>query len=83
MSYLRALCLVVSNTYSVCFCFVCLRLMYPMLLVSLDCPLLVAPLVFSNVYAQCDFRLAEIGKQNKNIRILIAPTTVNFMDALD
>jgi len=54
-----------------------------MLLVSLDCPLLVAPSVFSNVYVQCGFRLAEIGKQNKNIRILIAPTTVNFMDALD
>jgi hypothetical protein len=54
-----------------------------MLLLSLDCPLLVAPLVFSNVYAQCGFRLAEIGKQNKNIRILIAPTSFNFMDALD
>ena len=33
-----------------CFCFVFLRLVYPMLSVSLDCPLLIAPSVFSNVY---------------------------------
>ena len=33
-----------------CFCFVCLRLVYPMLPVSLDCPFLIAPSVFSNVY---------------------------------
>jgi len=34
-----------------CFCFVFLRLVYPMLPVfwSLDCPFLIAPLVFSNV----------------------------------
>jgi hypothetical protein len=38
-------------TYIVlCFCFVFLRLVYPMLSVSLDCPFLVAPLVFFNVY---------------------------------
>ena len=33
-----------------CFCFVCLRFVYHMLTVSLDCPLLIAPPVFSNVY---------------------------------
>ena len=33
-----------------CFCFVLLRLVYPMLSVSLDCPFLIAPSVFSNVY---------------------------------
>ena len=34
-----------------CFCFVVvLRLVYPMLPVSLSCPLLIAPSVFSNVY---------------------------------
>ena len=33
-----------------CLCFVCRRLVYPMLPVSLDCPFLLAPLVFSNVY---------------------------------
>jgi len=35
---------------ALCFCFVCLRLVYPMLPVSLDCPFLVASSVFSNVY---------------------------------
>jgi hypothetical protein len=33
-----------------CFCFVFLRLVYPMLPVSLDCSFLIAPFVFSNVY---------------------------------
>ena len=33
-----------------CFCFVCLRLVYPMLPVSLDCSFLIDPSVFSNVY---------------------------------
>jgi hypothetical protein len=32
------------------FCFVCLCLVYPILPVSLECPILIAPLVFSNVY---------------------------------
>ena len=32
--------------------FVFLRLVYPMLPVSLDCPFLIAPSVFSNVYLQ-------------------------------
>jgi hypothetical protein len=32
------------------FCFVCLRPVYPMLPVSLDCPFLIAPSVFSNIY---------------------------------
>ena len=35
-----------------CFCFVCLRLVYPLLPVSLDSPCLIAPSVFSNVYLQ-------------------------------
>ena len=33
-----------------CFCCVCLCLVYPMLSVSLDCTLLIAPSLFSNVY---------------------------------
>jgi hypothetical protein len=33
-----------------CFCIVFLRLVYTMLPVSLDCPLLTAPSVFSNIY---------------------------------
>jgi hypothetical protein len=34
----------------VCFCFVFLRLVYPMLPVSLDCSFFIAPFVFYNVY---------------------------------
>jgi len=33
-----------------CFLFVFLRLVYPMLPVSLDCPFLITPSVFSSVY---------------------------------
>ena len=39
-----------SNTYCVVFLFIYLRLVYPMLPVSLGCPFLIAPSVFSNVY---------------------------------
>ena len=42
---LRVECLIV-----LCYWFVCLRLVYPMLPVSLDCQFLIAPSVFSNVY---------------------------------
>ena len=59
MSYLRYLCLfthsgvqhIVCSTHSVlCVCFVCLRLVCPMLPVSLNGPFLIAPSVFSNMY---------------------------------
>jgi hypothetical protein len=33
------------------FCFVCLRRVYPMFPVSLDCPSFIVPSLFSNVYA--------------------------------
>ena len=33
-----------------CFCFVCLRLVCPILPVTLNCPIFIATLVFSNVY---------------------------------
>jgi hypothetical protein len=40
-----------NRTYCVVyFCFVCLRPVYPMLPVSLDCQFLIAPSVFSNIY---------------------------------
>ena len=42
--------IVMSNTYCVVFLFCCLRLVYPMLSVSLDFPFLIAPSVFSNLY---------------------------------
>ena len=39
-----------SGVQQLCFSFVFLRLMYPMLPVSLDCSFLIASSVFSNVY---------------------------------
>ena len=36
-----------------CFCFVLLSLVYHMLPVSLDCPFVIVPSVFSNVYMSC------------------------------
>ena len=39
-----------------CFCFVFLRLLCPVLSVSLDCPFLIAPSVFSNVYFSNSFQ---------------------------
>jgi hypothetical protein len=33
-----------------CFCFVCLHLVYPVLPISLDCPFFIAPSVFPNIY---------------------------------
>ena len=53
MSYLRYLCLFAySGVQRIVFCalLVCLRLVYPLLPVSMDCPFLIAPSVFSNVY---------------------------------
>ena len=44
---------VVSKYIVLCFCFVFLHLVYPMLSVSVDCPFLIAPWVFSNVYSYC------------------------------
>ena len=51
--YVICVCLriVVSNTHCVVFCFVCLRFVYPMLPISLDCPFLIASSIFSNVSA--------------------------------
>ena len=50
--YFVCLCLriVVSNTYCVVFLFAFLRLLYFIMSVSLDCPFLITPSVFSNVY---------------------------------
>jgi hypothetical protein len=54
MSYIRYLCLFVYSDVqhiSLCCVFVFFfRLVYTMLPVSLDCPFLIAPSVFSNVY---------------------------------
>jgi len=54
MSYLRYLCLLSAywcqTHIALCFCFVFLRLVYLMLSVSLDCPILITPWLFSNLY---------------------------------
>jgi hypothetical protein len=54
MSYLRYLYLFACSGVQQILCYVfvlfCLRLVDPMLSVSLDCPILIAPSVFSNVY---------------------------------
>jgi hypothetical protein len=54
MSYLRYLCLFahsgVQHIFSCVFCCVLLRIVYPVLPGSLDCPFLIAPSVFSKVY---------------------------------
>jgi hypothetical protein len=50
MSYWYYLCLFVYSDVQHIFCCVFLRLVYPMLPVSLDCPFLIAPSIFSNVY---------------------------------
>ena len=53
MSYLRYLCLLANSGFQriLCCdsCFVFRYLVYPMLVVSLDCPFLIATSVFSNV----------------------------------
>ena len=42
---------ILSTLFVLCFCFVFLRLVYPMSPVSLDCPFFLALSVFSNVYS--------------------------------
>jgi hypothetical protein len=58
MPYLRYLCLLAYSGVQhisgcVAFCFVFLRLVYPMLPVSLDCSFAIALSVFSDVYLTC------------------------------
>jgi hypothetical protein len=54
MSYFCYLCLFahsgVERILCCSFCFVFLRFVYPMLPVFLDCPILIVPSVFSNIY---------------------------------
>jgi hypothetical protein len=52
MSCLRFKCLFAySDDQDIYFCFVFLRLMCPVLPISLSNPILIAPSVFSNVYS--------------------------------
>jgi hypothetical protein len=50
MSWLRYMCLLAHSGVQCILCFVFLRFVYPMLPYSLDCQLLIASLVFYNVY---------------------------------
>ena len=83
MSYLRYLCIVLTNTYCVVFllCF-----SSSMLSISLDCPFLIAPSVVSNVYLSvsldCPFLIAPSVVSNVYLSVsldcpfLIAPSVV-------
>ena len=51
--YVICVCLrIVVSSIVLYFCFVCLRLVYTMLQVSLDCPFFMALSVFSKVYVE-------------------------------
>ena len=56
MSHLPYLCLLAYIGFQhILYCvfyFVCRRLVYPMLPVSLDCPVSIAPSVLSNIYCR-------------------------------
>jgi hypothetical protein len=52
MFYLRYLCVLAHSRVQHILCFVYRCLMYLLLPGSLDCPFLVAPSVFSNVYSE-------------------------------
>ena len=56
--YVICVCLriAVCSVYCVALMFISLRFVYTLLPVSLDCPFLIAPLVFSNVYYNIAFR---------------------------
>jgi hypothetical protein len=69
ISYLRYFCLFAQWCLThivLCFCFIFLRLMNTMLPVSLDCPFLIAPSVFSSVYFRV---LIQVLQVNMNLRL--------------
>ena len=54
MSYLRYLCLSADSGVQYILCRACVRLVNPMLPVSLDCPFLIGSSLFSTVYSGSD-----------------------------
>jgi hypothetical protein len=76
VSYLRYLCLFPYNGvhHVLCFCFVCLRLAYPMLPVSLNCPF-VLPLWYS-----LTFILYNYSMLMRSIHDFITLTKKNNID---
>jgi hypothetical protein len=72
VSYLRYICLlyiVVSTHIVLCFCFVCLRLVCPMLPVSLDCPFLIVTLVFSKLTPLYTTNIYNVNKTRALLKI--------------
>ena len=73
MSYSRYLCLFAYIV--LCFRFVFLLLVYPMLPVSVDCQFLAAPSVFSNVYFALhnpDYSVGLLQRRHLNHLIIVA-----------
>jgi hypothetical protein len=57
MSYIRYLCLFAYSGVQHILCCGFLRILYPLLSVSLDCPFLIAPSVFSIIYVHQSYAL--------------------------
>jgi hypothetical protein len=70
LRYIVSLRIVVSNTYCDLFLFCFLRLVFPILPVSLDCQFLIAPSVFSNIYilTNLTIRLYIIQHRTQNVK---------------
>ena len=60
MSYLPCLCFFVHNGVQHILCCFFLRIVYPMLPVSLGCTFLIAHSIFSNVYLRLCFRIWKV-----------------------
>ena len=63
MFYLCCLCLFAHSGIQHILCCVFLRLVYPVLPVSLDCPFFIAPSVFSNVKNNCSVMLLYLQRR--------------------
>jgi hypothetical protein len=76
MSYLHYLCLIArSPTHAIlCVCIVFHRFVCPMFPVSLECPFLIAPLVFSNLYFVYKYLTCFHEKNNMHKFILLLNT---------
>ena len=77
------ICVCLRNTYCVvlCFFFVCLRLVYPVLPVSLSCQFLIAPSVFSNVFHRLlNFTFTRNLKEQCIIVVLFFTDVCNFVN---
>ena len=64
-----------------CFCFIWLRLVYPMLPVSLDCPFLITPSVFSEVYLYT-YMQAKHKRKKCDITFISFPNTVDVIKSI-